>query len=603
MKDVRYNRYMRVWEGIRKFAHYPGVPVIGGMLLGALVAGLIALVLIYVVQPVSNKAVRGLVRYRAGDFTLWFPRDSSVPLNRSGLAVTLESDLREIIALLDVDPSRIPRPIDVFVHPDLAELRASIAKRKSGEVGAHYPAPLDLLVGENPRGRLAELVLAFGWGRCSSEILKMGLRLYVTQPKRNFHAVVAALPDRLFLSLPQLVRLEKEGYFPHSLYDQFDSPYSPARVMSLAAFKNLLDLSPSGETGSIPALEAASLVQFLINGYGGLAALRQAWGPGDTARLLFHISSLSLDTLSVKWQQAAQLGGRDAPDYERWRIYYLLASGNPDAAYAMAKEWYRTPGLDTDDLTLIGRCALAVGDFVTASAISSSAGGKVRERLGVYLTLYVGWKAMTRPGIRVLAPDLDTAHAGLARIQAVYGRARDVLSVSAPALPPRLTVFFYSDPVALAQGKELIPFSPDKSAVLHLLLDDDPAVRVAEVLPAYVWGMNTYSSTLRIGVAMALARSEKELVDAGCTLKRFGRWVRLSLAEIGTADTPIVETEAGLMITYLLHKFGPDKLRQLWVLTSPLGRYLALDTAIADVYELTRDQIGEAIAQSFLKCG
>ena len=598
---------MRLHEWFKKFIHFPGVSVLGGLLLGAAVAGIIALIMIYWLQPALTPGTRGLVRYRSERFVIWYPREipASADFDPATLAAILNRDLHDLMTLLQVDPKVIPNPIDVFVHPSIGEMQRSIALRKSGTARVTYTAPLDLLVGEDPRPRLAELVLAFGWGQCNSLLLKTGMRLYAAQPHRDFYAVIAALPDRLFLTVPQLINLEAEGYLTlSSVYEQFDSPYSAAMISSMAAFRNLLDLTPGGEQKSIPALEAAALVQYLISHYGGIGAIRSIWGPGSTDRLLTQLTGESLTALSADWRTVADKQGPTAPDYERWHIYYLLASGAPDSAYSAAMAWYKAGKATSDyDLLLVARCALVVDDVATASTISRRAGGEVRSQLGEYITLYTGWKTATSAGIRVIAPNETMAQSGLNRVEEIYGTIATKLALTKAQLPQRLTVFLYSDSASLTVGERLIPFPADQCAVLHLLNSDDVATDIAEVLPAYAWNTLTYSATLRIGVAGALTQPEQALVAAGCQLRRDGRWVRLGAADADAVDAEVVKVEIGLMVDYLMRKFGPGSLQRLWVVTSPRDQYLPLDFAIKEVYGLTRDQIGTAIINSFLKCG
>ena len=597
---------MRLHEGFKKFIHFPGVSVLGGLLLGAAVAGIIALIMIYWLQPALTPGTHGLVQYRSGRIVIWYPKDlpASSKFDPSELAATLNRDLQELMIFLHVSPASIPDPIDVFVHPSLAEMQSSIARRKSATSRVTYAAPLDLLVGENPRLRLAELVLAFGWGRCNSLLIKTGMRLYSAQPKRDFYAVIAALPDRLFLTLPQLVNLESEGYFPRSLYDQFDSPYSSAAIVSMAAFRNLIDLTPGGEENSILALESAALVQYLISHYGGIGAIRGIWGPGLTDRILTQLTGEPLTTLSADWRRTADNQGSDAPDYERWHIYYLLASGAPDSAYSAAMAWYKAgKATSGEDQLLVARCALMVNDIATASAISRHAGGEIQSQLGEYITLYTGWKTATSAGIRVIAPNETMAQSGLARVEGIYGTITIKLALTKAQLPPRLTVFLYPDSASLTVGEGLILFPADQCAVLHLLNSDDVAADIAEVLPAYAWNARTYSATLRMGMTAALARPEQLLIAQGCQLQSDGKWVPLGSADADAVDAEVVKVEIGLMVDYLLRTFGPSSLQRLWMITSPRDQYLPLDFAIKDVYGLTRDQIGTAIINPFLKCG
>jgi len=69
------------------------------------------------------------------------------------------------------------------------------------------------------------------------------------------------------------------------------------------------------------------------------------------------------------------------------------------------------------------------------------------------------------------------------------------------------------------------------------------------------------------------------------------------------ASQRTVEVEAGLLMHYLLEKYGGKALREVWIATSPLDRYLSLDTALAEVCATTREKIEEALFSSLLSCG
>jgi hypothetical protein len=68
------------------------------------------------------------------------------------------------------------------------------------------------------------------------------------------------------------------------------------------------------------------------------------------------------------------------------------------------------------------------------------------------------------------------------------------------------------------------------------------------------------------------------------------------------ASQRTVEVEAGLLVHYLLERYGGEALREIWIATSPLDRYLSFDTALAEVCSTTRAEIEEALFSSLLSC-
>jgi len=167
----------------------------------------------------------------------------------------------------------------------------------------------------------------------------------------------------------------------------------------------------------------------------------------------------------------------------------------------------------------------------------------------------------------------------------------DTLDLATSDLPERMSLFFYPDEETRDRGESLIPLSWEKNATLHLLPGDDFAYRMGEVLPVYAWGKDTYSRLLRAGVAVALSKDEDLL------------WFSLSSIDFGMASQRTVETEAGLLVDYLLDTYGGESLREIWIATSPLDRYLSFDAALTEVCATTREEMEESLFSSLLSCG
>jgi len=582
----------------RRILRNPGVTLVGGLALGGLGIGLLIAILVFVIQPASTPEQAGMVRYRSGRFILWYDKDSDARAAHERLAASLVETTQRLATELDVADDLLPGAIDVFVYDDLQAMQSGIASRKSTQSRAVYEAPLDLLAGEDPTSRLAELVLAFGWGRGGSQILREGMRVVAADPARDYYAVTAALPDRLFLTLAQLARLEEEGRLPRTLYEQYDAPYSPATIGSLADLRQLLTLSTGG-TLDLSTLQCASFVQYLVETH-GISAVRGFWSAPNTGRLAEAAGAPSIPALEEAWRAAAVAAGKGAPDYPRLRAEYLLESGDPDAAYTLTSSW-PTNGLSGQDLAVAARCAFAVGAFAEASQLAAQAQGQVRAQLGPFVTLYLGWEARTDRRIRVLAPK-GAAERTLSIVRGALPEMASRLGLGEDALPPRLTVFVYPDAASQHVGEALTSLPSDQSAILHLLATDDPRRPVAEMLPAYAWEKDTYSKLLRDGVAAALSRDEDALKQAGCALREAGRWYPLGQVDYGAVGPETVEVEIGLMIDYLLDRFGPATLEQIWTYTSPLDRYMSLDGALEEACGITRNDINEFLALSFLQC-
>ena len=242
---------------------------VAGICTAFAVAGLVALLINNVIQPTMELETRDLVEFSGDTFNIWYHTGSPYQNERDGLVDTLEADLDEILTRLDVEKSDIPLPIDVIVHDTPEQLQQTTLRRKSANAMYSFYAMIDLLYGEDPYQRLAELVLAFGWGDCHSQILYWGMLLNVLEPTRNFDVALSAAPPRLLRSLDDLLKLEAADTFGETLYERYQSPFSARLAMGslegVAEFRTMFT-KPGVELqeDTIPFLEAASLVHYLV---------------------------------------------------------------------------------------------------------------------------------------------------------------------------------------------------------------------------------------------------------------------------------------------------------------------------------------------------
>jgi hypothetical protein len=573
--------------------HSPIGGVITALIISAVGIGLAIIISSYVIGTLTTPEKRRTVTYQDDYFRLHYKRGSSARADHRALTLALKRELDGLVQLLQVDLNLLPTPIDVFVHDDIMAMRTSIRLRKSPLSSTVYPALIDVLAGEDPRGRLAELVLAFGWGRCGSQILQTGMRIYAAEPGRNFHAIVAALPERMFLSLPELIRIEEIGRFPRSLYQRFDSPYSPAMIGS---FVDLSDMRVEISPADIALLEAASFVQFLIEKC-GMPALKGVWEAGIAGQFPEQLSLNSIAQLGSMWRGAAVDLGKDSPDFPYLCAYYLLKNGDPDAAYQRTSSW-AVPSLSVQESLLAARCALTVGEIKDAHLLVQHLPNEgIRDEFKWMLAHFDKWGEMTGPRIRIFAPE-GSLQRLLSIVKETYNSILNRLDISSDNLPERITLFVYQDEAAHARGALLLP----NSTTLQLVENDDLGYRLCEFIPTYVWGKDTYSKLLRAGLAVALSQDKELLAEQGHQLHCTGKWTRLSMIDFGVAEQETVEVEAGLLVNHLLETFGPQAVHSIWKATSPLDRYLSVDTALQEICGTTRAEIEETLFSSTLRC-
>ena len=595
------------WKRVFAKCRKPWVMTVGGFVLGALGVAIFALVLHYVIQPQMSVEKRDLYSVAGDRFNVWYHDGSSQREGYVGLYARLEESLDDLLARLDIDPSAIPSSIDVLVHDDPGQLQTSITQRKSPMATHSFYAVLDLLAEEDPYPRLAELVLAFGWGECFSQLLYSGVLAVLVRPDRNHHCAVAAAPPRLRHSFDDLLRLEVAGEFAPTLYQQFDSPFSTSMALgsfeSIAAFYSLFGtqgaLVPEEDFAS---LHAASLVAYLVDCNGGLPAVQSAWGPGDSRTLFERLVCEPPGDVGDSWWKAAVEEGVAGPAYDYYRALYLFEVGEFEEAYRLTRMWQGRE-LSEEDHVLGVRCALSAGEFKEAAEWVGSAGSH-SDRVAEWVALFDEWNRVEEDGVSVfggrsneeLARLLTEARAARERIAAGLGIASD-------ELPGRMTFFFYEDAEARQIGQRVTPDVDDRHQVAwHAVVGDEIGWALAATLPAYVFSASTASNLLRTGIAAAVNIDRKTLIANGCQLLVAGAWTPLWQLGFGGVTQDRLRTETGLMIRQVIDTHGTGVLRELWRATARLGDAMSFDSALLEHVGTSRREIERTLLNSVLVC-
>jgi hypothetical protein len=594
--------WKRVFTKFRK----PWVMTAGGFALGALGAAIFVLVLHFVIQPQMSLERRDIYSVAGDRFTVWYHDGSSQRAGYVGLYARLDESLDDLLARLDIDPSAVPSSIDVLVHDDPEQLQASIVQRKSPMATHTFYAVLDLLAGEDPYPRLAELVLAFGWGECVSQLLYSGALTVLLSPDRNHHCPVAAAPPRLRYSFEDLLRLEATGEFPQTLYQRFDSPFSPSMALgsleSIATFYSLFGtegaLVPEEDFAS---LHAASLVAYLIDCNGGLGALKSVWGPGSSVAVFERLVCEPLDELGDSWWKAATEGGLAGPTYGYYHALYLFESGEFEEAYRLTRPW-RERELSEEDLILGVRCALSAGEFKEAAAWVEGTGSD-SGRVAEWIALFDEWSRVEEDEISVFG---GRSAEELTRLLTEVREAREQiaagLGLTSNQLPQRMTVFFYEDAEACQTGRSLTPDVETHQAAWHAAAGDDIDWILARTLPAYAFRASTASNLLRTGLATALTFDRETLIAEGCEILEVGNWTPLWQLGFGGLPQDRFRVQTGLMIRQVMDAHGPGVLRELWRATARLGGAMSFDSALLEYAGTSRREIEQTLLNSLLVC-
>ncbi len=306
---------------------------LGGIAVGLAVAGLLALLINNVIEPTMQVETQDLVEFPGETFTIWYHVDSPHMKSRHELLPRLEEDLSDLLVQLDVSIDAIPLPIDVLVHDSPGMMQLITLRRKSGRAMYSFYSVIDLLQDEDPYSRLSELVLAFGWGRCSSQLLYKGMLMNVASRDRDFHVPVAAAPTRLLYSVEDLLMLEGIGAFGETLYQRYQSPFSPRMAMGtlegISEFRSMFaSVGDEATEYDIADLQAASLVQYLIDCGGGLEAFRAIWGPGTSEALITRLECGPLTDLFDDWLPVMQAADTSSAEFEYYQVRFLFEAGD-----------------------------------------------------------------------------------------------------------------------------------------------------------------------------------------------------------------------------------------------------------------------------------
>ena len=267
-KRLRHNRYFWMASGFF------------GCLLAA---GILAVVLNYIIQPLSTPETWGTVTMRETNLSLWYAEDSTSLEDHVRIAAELERTFADLISFLDIDKTTLPLPIDVFIHDSVPAMQGSIARRKSRSASTYFNSPVDIIDGKPVRPPLAEVLLSQGWGSCFTQAVYLGTLLYVSSPETDFLCTVSSAPVEMRHSVQELIQMESEGRYPKTAYQQLGDPSAPRALLSLEDWHMLYfasDTMASLAIEDFPRTELASLIQYVAETSGSLAPLKAAWGPG-----------------------------------------------------------------------------------------------------------------------------------------------------------------------------------------------------------------------------------------------------------------------------------------------------------------------------------
>ena len=580
---------------------------LGGIGIGLVIAGLIALFINNVIEPTMQVETQDLVKFPGDVFSIWYHVDSPYMNSRHDLLSRLEEAMDELLDQLDVSIDAIPLSIDVLVHDNPALMQQSILRRKSASALYSFYAVIDLIHGEDPYSRLSELVLAFGWGRCSSQLLYKGMLLNVSFPERNFHTPLAAAPSRVLHSLQDLMHLEGTDAFEKTLYQRYQSPFSQRLAIGslegLGEFRAMLSaFEDESSEYDIAELQAASLVQYLIACSGGLQEFRSIWGPGTTEALIAKLTCGSLTDLADNWLQAVREGGVTEDGFEYYQARFLYEAGDIESAAHVTESW-NPSDLSGSESILSVRTQLAAGNLETAGRFANAADSSTTEMLLSWVDVYDSWQQVTDASFTVLGVGAqEKLLEVLQQVQVAYEWVAEAFKFHESELPSHITVFYYGTDEDREQGRLMLPVVSTNRTMWHISSQDNIVEAFVVTLPAFVVKKETASNLLRRGLVAGFTIDREELVERGCESLQAGEWTPLWRVGFGGVPGRILEVQTGLMIQFVIDTYGVEVIRDLWLATARIGGGLSLDTAFVNILNTSRNEIETKLIESVLHC-
>jgi hypothetical protein len=579
---------------------------LGGLGIGLAVAALIGLFINDVIEPTMQTETHGLAQFAGERFSIWYSEESMHKNTRRTLLPRLEEALDDLLERLDVSIDAIPLPIDVLVHDTPEMMQLTTMRRKSISAMYSFYAMIDVLYNEDPYPRLAELVLAFGWGRCYSQLLYKGMLTTVLFPERDFHVALAAAPERILYSFDELLLLEQAGAFGETLYQRYQSPFSSRLVLGslegIGEFRSMLsDVSDESADYDLAHLQAASLVQYLIE-HAGMDAFRAAWGPGTTEALVLRLAASPLPELFEDWRARMRSADTASEEYNYYLARFLFESGDLAAAARVTEAW-NPSGLSAARSLLGVRTQLAAADFVVARRFATSAAPSISSTLTGWVDAYAGCRQATDGFVTVLVSGSDVpVDEWLDRARTSYASAVRALGFREDELPEHITVFIYGTDDERDGGRQMLPVINIHRTMWHVSAHDDLLGEFVGTLPSFVVKKDTASNLLRRGLTAALCIDRQTLIDQGCEMVREAQWT--SLARIGLGGVPdrLLDVQTGLMVWYVMDTYGVEAIRGLWAATARIGGGVSLDTALKNALNTSRSEIEAILLESILVC-
>lgn len=569
-----------VWKNLFRLRGFAG-----GLLLSAAIV-IIAIGSLYAIPRYVQPYFSPEALLETESFRIEFLKDSAVAREIESLGQRLEQSLSEVLVALDVERSRLPGKIELIVRDTKKALSQAFWKRMDPYRGGVSAPAIYLLKDQPARSALVEHVVTYVWERPSSPMLYTGMIL--AHSEKSFEAQVAALPEKLALSLTDLVKLEQRGRFAASVTT------SRASMGISMAFAPPEEIAGEESIEILAQAHAAAFVRFLLHTE-SISKFRRLWTEGLS--VLQSVYGVTLEELDARWRTWIREQGQSLREYSYYRGTYLGALGDREGAEPWLQDAQRyMPALAAFQLGRLrfeqGRWAEAKEffDLARSNPTLSSVVSSWEERL----LLYEGWQTRAAEDFLVHYPleFEDTAEKTLSEARQALPVILEKLKVVREQLPQRLVLFLW-------HVKAPIPKNSDGSEALrgvaHVKLGNHVGYELALITLRHWQKEQTYSEVLRRGLAYYLDQSGRDYLAEAEELSMTREWVPFASLDFDAYSLNAVRVGAAAMIGYLFENRGVEKLKELWRQTALLGEDRSLDNALEKVYGVSRKALEQEL--------
>lgn len=562
--------------------------------MGFSIASLIGFFGLYLWPEVITPYLSRQATHKSDNFIVHYSKEAPFKDKIKEFVSNQEKLFEQLLDFLKLDRDLIPEKIHLYLYENIQSLKSGISSRKSSPQASPL-ALLDLIWGQDTSDSLTLLIVDFGLGPASSELLRKGVQVYFEKMDRHLHTEAAALSENQFLSIKKLLKLEEVGLFPKGfsqiVYEHFDSPRAKA-ALGLGSLRTLLkiDKEKVGIYFLPTSIESGSMVKFLIQKW-GMDKFKKIWGSDTLIHGVEVTYGLSLEELEDRWRDHFTNKGKGDPLYEYFRGTNLLKAGKYEMARVLLKESLSSPNPEVANRA---RYQLGILNFYNGKwALSRSFFSRVETELfskreTLFMNRYLdlsnfyekGSKEKTEDLLVILPPGKQDGRLAL-KGQEILDKALRTFKLKREKLPDQLIASIKPTDNSNHNFSELtLP-----QGFLHINPEiTDPGYTIIKFLSNYISESPTYSNLLKEGLAYYLGNPERDYFKKASEILKRGNWIPLEELIFGSFGTEKVNTEAAALVGYLLTQYDTEKFAKIWLLTSPFGGNYSLMTAIRQVY-------------------